>query len=473
MRFFSGLLGRVPLKSFFNSKLTRTDMVFTGISSQCLCKNIAAPRRGMDKTVAPAPATCTILLNSQRQFEKLMKEIASPISMPRRSFLASAGAAATVAILKPSTVFGADANSKIEIGLIGCGGRGGWITDLFAQSGKYQLAACADYFQDRANAVGDKFQIPASRRYTGLSGYKRLLESKLDAVIIETPPYFHPQQASDAVDAGKHVFLAKPVAVDVPGCLLIADAGKRATAKKQVFLVDFQTRANPLYREAIRRLRNGDMGKVVMVEAHYPWSGGSRTLPPAQGEARLRDWYNIKALSGDFIVEQAIHALDVATWILDSDPVAASGTGGQKLRPKGSIWDHFAINYSFADEVPLSFTCIQTIPQMRDEIVARAYGSAGYLYTDYFSSVWMRSDDPFPGGSVGNLYTTGAQVNIEEFHQFIVTGRHDNPTVAPSVRSNLTAILGREAGYLKGELSLADLIKKGEKLDPGLGGLRA
>jgi predicted dehydrogenase len=292
-------------------------------------------------------------------------------------------------------------------------------------------------------------------------------------VVIETPPYFHPQQASDAVDAGKHVFLAKPVAVDVPGCLLIADAGKRATAKKQVFLVDFQTRANELYRELLRRVRHGDMGEVVMAEAHYPWSGGSRNLPPEGLEARLRDWYNIKAFSGDFIVEQAIHALDVATWILDSDPVAATGMGGQKLRAKGSIWDHFAVNYAFANEVPLSFTCIQTIPQMRDEIVARAYGSAGYLYTDYFSNVWMRSDDPFPGGSVGNLYTTGAQANIREFHQFITQGQCDNPTVAPSVRSNLTAILGREAGYLRGRLTWADLIKKGEKLEPDLRGLKS
>lgn len=392
--------------------------------------------------------------------------------MPRRSFLASAGAAAAVTVLKPSTVFTDTANSQVEIGLIGCGGRGGWIAGLFAETGKYHLAACADYFQDRVDAVGGKFQIPAGRRYTGLSGYRRLLESKLDAVIIETPPFFHPQQASDAVEAGKHVYLAKPVAVDVPGCLLIGDSGKRATAKKQVFLVDFQTRANEIYREALRRVRRGDMGQVVMVEAHYPWSGGSRTAPPAGLEERLRNWYNVKEFSGDFIVEQAIHSLDVATWILDADPIHAVGMGGQKLRAKGSIWDHFAINYSFPNEVPLSFTCIQTIPQMRDEIVARAYGSGGYLYTDYFGSVWLRSDEPYPGGSVGNLYTTGAQTNIQEFHQCITQGQYANTTTAPSVRSNLTAILGREAGYRKDLLSLASLLKQGEKLEPDLKGLR-
>jgi predicted dehydrogenase len=392
--------------------------------------------------------------------------------MTRRAFLASTAVATAFTVLKPPTVYSAEANGQLAIGLIGCGGRGSWIADLFAASGKYRLVACADYFQDRVDAAGEKFQIPADRRYTGLSGYRRLLDSKLDAVVIETPPYFHPRQASDAVDAGKHVYLAKPIAVDAPGSQMVAEAGKRATTKKQVFLVDFQTRANPIYREALRRVRQGDMGEIVMVEAHYPWSGGSRTVPPQGLEQRLRDWYNVKELSGDFIVEQAIHALDVATWIIDSNPVSAVGLGGQKLRPKGSIWDHFAINYSFANDVPLSFTCIQTIPQMKDEIVARAYGSGGYLYTDYFGSVWLRSDEPYPGGSVGNLYTTGAQTNIEEFHQFITRGEYGNVTVAPSVRSNMTAILGRDAGYRKGELTWADLIKKGEKLEPDLRGLK-
>lgn len=385
-------------------------------------------------------------------------------AMPRRTFLATAAAAGTFAALKPSTAL-ADSNSVLEIGLIGCGGRGGWIADLFVQTGKYRLVACADYFQDRIDVVGDKFKIETARRYAGLSGYRRLLESKLDAVVIETPPYFHPEQAAAAVDAGKHVFLAKPIAVDVPGCLSIGESGRRATAKKLVFLVDFQTRANELYREALRRVRQGDMGRVVLVEAHYPWSSGGRDLPPASMEERLRRWYHVKELSGDFIVEQAIHALDVATWIIDADPVRALGLGGRKLRPQGSIWDHFSVNYLFANEVPLSFTCIQTIPEMKDEIVARAYGSEGYIYTDYFGSVWIRGNEPFTGGSTGNLYTTGAQTNIHEFHQFITQGKYDNPTVAPSVRSNLTAVLGREAGYQGCELTMAELMRENGKLE--------
>jgi predicted dehydrogenase len=254
--------------------------------------------------------------------------------VPRRRFLAGTASAAALTLVKPGTAFGAAANEKIQLGLIGCGGRGAWIANLFEESGLYKLVACSDYFQDRVDAVGEKFGIDKGRRFTGLSGYKRLLECKLEAVAIETPPYFHPQQALDAVEAGKHVFVAKPIAVDVPGCQMIAEAGKRATSKKLVFLVDFQTRANELYREAVARIRKGDLGTLVMGEAHYPWSGGGRTLPPADPEARLRQWYCVLALSGDFIVEQAIHALDVATWILNADPERAMGVGGAKTAAK-------------------------------------------------------------------------------------------------------------------------------------------
>jgi hypothetical protein len=110
---------------------------------------------------------------------------------------------------------------------------------------------------------------------------------------------------------------------------------------------------------------------------------------------------------------------------------------------------------------------------MRDEIVARVYGSEGYIYTDYFGSVWIRGNEPYKGGSVGNLYATGAQTNIKEFHQFIVEGKYANDTVAPSVRSNLTAVLGREAGYRRGELTWNALLKENQKLELDVRGLKA
>lgn len=392
--------------------------------------------------------------------------------MNRRSFLTTTATATALAAIQPSTARAADAAPKLEIGLIGCGGRGSWLGPLFAESGLYRWVACADYFQDRADQFGKDHGIDPSRRYSGLSGYRRLLDSRLDAVVIESPPYFHPEHAAAAVDAGKHVYLAKPVAVDAPGCLSIADSGRRATAKRKVFLVDFQTRANEHYRRALAMVRQGDIGKPVLGEAHYPWRGGGRGTPPATPEEQLRSWYYVLPLSGDFIVEQSIHSLDVATWILDADPIRAVGAGGRKLRPEGSIWDHFAVQYFFPDNVALSFTCIQSIPEMKDEITARVYGSDGYIQTDYFSDVWVRGKD-FYKGSNPDLYTSGTRVNIREFHEAISTGRSDNPTVAPSVRSNLTAVLGREAAYGGREVTLADLLKTGHRLQPNLAGLRS
>lgn len=396
----------------------------------------------------------------------------TPNPLTRRAFLAGAASATALTALNPTFAVGADPGTKLDLGLIGCGGRGSWLGPLFAESGLYRWVACADYFQDKVDQFGTQHGIEAARRYTGLKGYQRLLESKLDAVVIESPPYFHPEHAAAAVAAGKHVYLAKPVAVDAPGCQSIAESGRRATAGKQVFLVDFQTRANEHYRKAIQMVRQGDIGKIVMGEAHYPWRGGGRGAPPATPEAQLRSWYYVLPLSGDFIVEQSIHSLDVATWILDADPVRALGGGGQKLRPPGSIWDHFAVQFYFPEDVPLSFTCIQAIPEMKDEITARVYGTEGYIQTDYYSDVWVRGKDIFKGNNP-ELYTSGTKVNIREFHQAITSGQSQNPTVAASVRSNLTAVLGREAGYQRGELTLADLLKQGKRLEPNLTGLRS
>ena len=392
--------------------------------------------------------------------------------IPRRSFLATAAAATAFTAMKPSLVFGAEANSTLDIGLIGCGGRGSWIANLFADSGKYRLVACADYFQDKVTAVGEKHKIEASRRYTGLSGYKRLLEGKLDAVVIETPPYFHPQQAADAVDAGKHVYLAKPIAVDAPGCQQIAAAGTRATAKKQVFLVDFQTRADAQFRNAVGQVHKGAIGSLVMAEAWYPWSGGGRGVPPATPEEQLRSWYYVLPISGDFIVEQSIHSLDLVTWIINADPLRARGTGGHKVRPANSIYDHFAVTYWFPNDLVLSFTCIQSIPMVKDEIRARVFGSQGFIDADYYTGVTVRGPETAVRGSVDNLYDSGTVVNINEFHAAILKGDCSNPTVVPSVRSNLTAILGREVAYSREEMALADLLKQGKKLEPNLKGLK-
>ncbi len=211
----------------------------------------------------------------------------------------------------------------------------------------------ADYFQDKVDAIGNKLNVPASRRFTTLSGYKKLLEcTEVDAVVIQSPPYFHPEQAQAAVDAGKHVYLAKPIAVDVPGCQTIEASGKAATAKKRCFQVDFQTRANAHYVEAIRRVHEGAIGEYVFGEAITHTSQLGTQAEPGTPGARLRNWVFDKALSGDIITEQQIHTLDVMSWVMNTTPLCATGTGGRKVRTHvGDCWDYFTVLFEYPNQV--------------------------------------------------------------------------------------------------------------------------
>ena len=400
-------------------------------------------------------------------------------SITRRRFLAGTGASVLAfTVLKPGLVGGAEANSKVDIGLIGCGGRGKWIADLFQKNGGYNIVAVADYFQDHADEAGAKFNVPAASRYTGLSGYRRLLEQKLDAVVIETPPYFHPEQAAAGIDAGKHVYLAKPIAVDVPGCLTVAESGKKATAKKLCFLVDFQTRANKLYQQAVKAVHDGEIGKIVSVEANYQcgatWDSMDQLLrkDPKNPEVRLRAWGVDRVLSGDIITEQNIHALDVAAWMLNAEPIRAYGTGGRKREFLGNCWDHFAVIFYYPNDLVVSFNSHQS-GQGYDDIMCRVYGLKGAADTHYFGNVTVKAQEFHLDGKMGNLYTEGAETNIATFHDSVTKGECGNPTVAPSVRSNLTTILGRTAAYKNNVVTWEEMMRRKEKFTPDLKGLKA
>jgi hypothetical protein len=137
----------------------------------------------------------------------------------RRGFIKKTAAAGVTAAVASRGFSQGTVTQKLKLGIIGCGGRGGWITNHFSKHGGYEIYAVGDYFQEKVDAVGDKHNVPAARRFTGLNSYKKVLDAKPDAVAIISPPYFHPEHAAAAVDAGIHVYLAKPVAVDVPGTL--------------------------------------------------------------------------------------------------------------------------------------------------------------------------------------------------------------------------------------------------------------
>jgi len=397
----------------------------------------------------------------------------------RRQFIAGSGAAAlSFTVMKPELVRGTQANSQITLGMIACGARGLWIADLFMKHGGYQVVAAADYFRDRVDAFGERFKVEAARRYTGLACYQKMLEGKLDAVVIESPPYFHPEQAAAAVDAGTHVFLAKPIAVDVPGCQSVQESGKKATEKKLCFLVDFQTRTDPLYREAVKRAQGGDIGRIICGEATYiagiPWTRQITELQadPANPERRLRAWGLDRVLSGDVITEQNIHSIDVATWILDEHPVRAYGKGGQKGRTVGDCWDHYSVIFTFSEDRIVTF-CSKQFGVGWDDILCRMYGTDGVIDTHYFGEVSIRGKMLYEGGKTDNLYTNGAVRNIATFYDSITKGDFSNPTVAPSVRSNLTTILGRTAAYKRAEVTWDEMMEANEKWELKTEGLKA
>jgi len=390
--------------------------------------------------------------------------------MGRREFLkAAAGAAATagLAVVAPQAVRGFEANSKIQLGVIGCGGRGKWIAGLFKEDGRYEIAALADYFKDRVTAAGEKLGVPADRRFIGLDGYKQLLQGKVDAVAIETPPCFHPEQAVAAIQAGKHTYIAKPIAVDVPGALAIPAAAAQVKDPLSV-LVDFQTRANEFYQGAFEKIKEGLIGKPVCGQAYYYAGRLGVQAKPGSETARLRNWVFDIALSGDILVEQNIHALDVACWFLQGHPVKAAGTGGRKARTDvGDCWDHFVVTYWYPDDVLLDFSSGQ-FTQGYDDICCRIYGSLGTVDSHYGGLVNIRAKTGgYRGGQTTGIYKDGAVANIKRFAESLLAAKPIQ-NIQESAASTLTAILGRTAAYEGRTVTWDEMIKANAQLDAKL-----
>jgi len=401
-------------------------------------------------------------------------------STDRRAFLGASSSAAGFLLLKPETVFGTQANSTVEVGIIGAGGRGQWLGDFFIEHADARIVALADVFQDRLDKAGHKFKVPPARQYRGFHAYRELLASRVDAVVVETPPYFHPEQVAAAVDAGKHVFLAKPVAVDAPGCRSIAESGEKARGKVS-FLVDFQTRAREVFREAALRVHRGDIGVPALGHVYYHGSGGDPVPKPEWGrdEARLRYWPRDRVLSGDIIVEQNVHVLDMSNWLLGGHPLKARGMGGRKIRMKyGDCWDYFVITFWYPNNVVVDFSSAQYVKGYYD-ICARIYGSAGTLDEHYGLGprfqvdprndgfVAITGDKPWKGSDRDDTFTAGAIDNVKAFIDSIRTGTYLN-NAAESADSTLTCVLGRMAAYRGGTATWDEMTELNTKLEANL-----
>ncbi|MEI6604547.1 MAG: Gfo/Idh/MocA family oxidoreductase [Verrucomicrobiota bacterium] len=366
---------------------------------------------------------------------------------------------------------------KIKLGLVGCGGRGSWIAGLFKKHGGYEFHSVADYFQAVADRAGDALGVDKGRRFSGLSGYKKLIESGVEAVVLEVPPYFFAEQATAAVAAGLHVYMAKPVAADVPGCLAIEAAGTLATRKQRVFLVDYQMSTDPANIEVVRRIREGGLGKLAQVQT-FGVSGGFPDPPKtANIESRLQSliWVNDIALGCDNIGNFDIHAIDAALWVIGERPVAASGTSGiARKDPHGDGHDVCSVVYQYANGLVHNHFGQALNNTSETALMAVFHGPIAQAQVNYFGKAFLRGGPKqYNGGAVENLYEAGAQRNIASFHQQISGGNFANDTVRRAVDGCLTCILGREAADRGVVLTMEQLLKENRRLTVNLEGLKA
>lgn len=406
-----------------------------------------------------------------------------PHGLSRRTFVygAAAGSLASsawslAAEPKPAPAKPANAR-KVKLGLVGQGGRGSWLAKLFQKHGGYQMYAVADYFQEVADRAGDALGVDKTRRFSGLSGYQKLLASGVEAVVLETPPYFFPAHARDAVAAGCHVYMAKPVAVDVPGCLAIEAAGRAASEKKRCFLVDYQLPTDPLNIEVVRRIQEGALGRLAWMSTQG--FAGTYADPPKTKtiESRLQHltWVNDVALGGDYIVNFDIHAIDAALWVAGSRPVAACGDSRiTRADAHGDSRDVCSVVYQFVDGLVLNHAGQSLKNNTQGSLVCQVYGVEANAQINYWGKAFVRGGSKhFGGGTIANLYLDGAQRNIASFHQSIVEGRSDNPTVRRAVDGALATILGREAAARHTRLTMDELLKENKRLEVDLRGLKA
>jgi len=382
--------------------------------------------------------------------------------------------------LKPETVFGSQANSAIEVGLVGCGGRGNWIAPFFPEFTGARWVAVADVVRKNLESTRARLEVPPSRAYYGADAYKELANSKLDAVVIETPTYFHPVQAAAAVDAGKHVFCAKPIAVDVPTSKEFLASGRKAQDKGLSFWVDFQSRARPVFQEAAERIQRGDIGKVALAQVFYyagrPWKNrDTEGMDP--GRKRMALWFGDRVISGDIIVEQNIHVLDMANWYLGAHPLKASGTGGRTdwtgtPYDYGDAWDHFAVNYWYPNNIHASFRSHQLTRTFSD-LCVRCFGVFGSADTHYGGLVRITSEregKTWLGAEKDDTFRGGCITNVKNFIESIRSGKPIN-NVSDAVDSNLTGILGRMAAYQERTVTWEEMMASTERweLDLKLG----
>lgn len=358
-------------------------------------------------------------------------------------------------------------SSPIRIGLIGCGGRGtGAAVQALSTDHDVQLVAMADAFADRVESsygnlvdaaedswsggvdLSPRIDVPPERRFAGFDAYEKVLPL-VDVVILATPPGFRPIHFAAAVDAGKHVFMEKPVATDAPGVRAVLAAAERARAARLNVVVGLQRHYQTVYREWVERLHAGMIGDIVLGRVYWNDAGvWVRERQPGQTEMeyQMRNWYYFTWLCGDHIVEQHIHNLDVANWVMGDHPVRAQGQGGRLVRTgpdHGEIFDHHFVEFEYAGGARVLSQC-RHMPNTARRVSEAFHGTngtapaPGRIVSAKGHTLFEHDDEGDP-----NPY----QVEHDELFAAVAAGDYAYDDAERGAVATMTAILGRMATY--------------------------
>ncbi|HZT38737.1 MAG TPA: Gfo/Idh/MocA family oxidoreductase [Bryobacteraceae bacterium] len=362
----------------------------------------------------------------------------------RRDFIGSA-AATTFTIVAPQAVRGSQANSKISVGLIGSGGRGTYDATIVNGDPRARVSALCDLFDDRIEKATAALKLQNPKTY---KDFEKLLSAPdIDAVIIATPPFEHPRMLEAAVDAKKHIYCEKPMGVDFAGVKKCIQAGRRADPKKNLF-VGFQQRYGPEYLEAYRRLKNGEIGELANARAFWISNDPFKRVPYDDPKIeKLRNWFCYPEYSGDIIVEQDCHNLDVLHWFLEARPISVVGMGGRKVRTSMPILDHLSLTYEFPNNIHVNFEANQISPPGFSKVGEEFTGTKGVLETSRARMVHIKGRGPENREEM----PTKRDITNDAFEKFldnIQNGQVENVAERSAI-STLFAILGRTAIYEK------------------------
>jgi len=408
----------------------------------------------------------------------------------RREFLGSA-AAASFMILKPELVRGTAANSAVRLGILGVGGRGTAVGSGFVENAGVRVVALADMFQDALDVGRKHFDELQSKRgvpaieeaqiFKGPRAFEHIAHSKeVDFVLVTTPPYYHPHHLEEVVKAGKHVYCEKPVAVDVPGAKRVMEFGEKAKGKLSLD-VGFQIRMAPPFVDLVERLHKGAIGPIGCGLAYYYCGHLDRPSWPnaSDMEKKLRNWVWYRDLSGDIIVEQNVHIIDVCNWIMQGHPEKAVGSRSRKHRTDvGDCSDNYNLVFTYPGDVAVSFGSTQFDNPEFDAAV-RFFGTKGSCEAHYDHRMKISGDNPWDAGlgpakesgqfsAAGTFKGTLDHADEEKqkaFVESITSGNYHNQA-QQGAESALSGMLGRMATEEGKLITWEELMKSKHENEP-------